>query len=119
LTDASTGVETVDSGVRSRGYRRLVRANGPGEVVVELLGEHGLETIPRLGEILDSLVRSNRLVVVDLSETKLVDSSVMFTLVSLRRVAANAGTTLRLRFGAGGALRADDAYPAAGAPEAG
>jgi anti-sigma B factor antagonist len=71
----------------------------PGAVVVELLGEQDLAVSARLEVLLESLLSSNRVVVVDLTGSTFIDSSIVRALVRADRLAKAAGTTFRLQFG--------------------
>jgi anti-sigma B factor antagonist len=70
--------------------------------VARLLGDHDLGTAPELQELLYSLVDTNDLVVVDLSETTFVDSTVLRNVVSAQRHARKAGRRFRLQLPASG-----------------
>jgi anti-sigma B factor antagonist len=86
-------MNTVESGTVS-----IVR---PREhvVVVELLGEHDLGTVPKLREALLSIDEGERLVVVDISHTEFMDSTVLLELVRAERRAEAAGRRFRLQVG--------------------
>jgi anti-sigma B factor antagonist len=71
----------------------------PGVVVVELPGEQDLAVSRELEFLLESLVASNRLVVVDLSDSTFVDSSIVRALVRADRFAEAQGKVFRLQFG--------------------
>ena len=71
----------------------------PGVTVVELIGEHDLGGAEGLDFMLQSLVGSNRLVVVDLSLATFVDSSIVLTLLRADHGARAHGTRFRLQFG--------------------
>ena len=71
----------------------------PGVTVVELPGEHDLAGSGELQFLLESLVGSNRLVVVDLSSSTFVDSSIVLALVRADRLAKKLGARFRLQFG--------------------
>jgi anti-sigma B factor antagonist len=87
--DSSRGVPPT------QGIYRLVRPVAH-VVVVELLGEHDLETATHLREVLLSLIESHELVVLDLTAAEFVDSSVMLTIVQAHRLAGETGTDFRL-----------------------
>ena len=58
-----------------------------GQAVVELNGEHDLETKEMLAELLASLIEENDLVVVDISKAEFIDSSVLHNLLKADRLA--------------------------------
>jgi len=72
---------------------------GPGAVVVELPGEQDLAIAGELEILLESLLSSNRLVVVDLTRSTFIDSSIVRALVRADRLAKAYSTTFRLQFG--------------------
>ena len=88
-------VEARDGVPPVQGAYRLVR---PLEhaVVVELLGEHDLDTATHLREVLLSLIENHELVVLDLTGAEFVDSSVMLTIVQAHRLASETPTDFRL-----------------------
>ncbi len=80
------------------GRIEIVQAR-PGVVVVELPGEQDLAISVELEILLESLLSSNRLVVVDLTASTFVDSSIVRAFVRADRLAKAHGTTFRLQFG--------------------
>jgi anti-anti-sigma factor len=60
---------------------------GGDVVVVSLLGEHDLATAAGVRETLGSLFEEGRDIVVDLSETRFIDSSVVLALIDGERLA--------------------------------
>ena len=76
-----------------------VLQHGPGTVVVEVLGEHDLATKGTTAELLCRLVAENELVVVDLSETKFIDSSFLNNLMKAQRAAHELERTVLLQLG--------------------
>ncbi len=70
-----------------------------GQAVVELTGEHDLESKEPLGKLFSSLVEENDLVVVDLSEAEFIDSSVLHGLVTANQLAQARGSRFRLQLG--------------------
>lgn len=76
-----------------------------GTAVVVLQGEHDLATQPELHDLLDSLIRENDLVVVDLSDAQFIDSSVLRNLVVADRLARSTEVTLRLQLGSSPIVR--------------
>jgi anti-anti-sigma factor len=90
------GVQIEDiSETPGQGGYRLVRPTG-GAVVVELLGEHDLDTTPQLRPVLFHLVEDNDLVVLDLSDAEFVDSSVLLMIVQTNRLAQERRSQLRV-----------------------
>ncbi len=70
-----------------------------GQAVVELNGEHDLETKEMLGELLTSLIEENDLVVVDISEAEFIDSSVLHNFLVADRLARQRGSRFRIQLG--------------------
>jgi anti-anti-sigma factor len=70
-----------------------------GQAVVELNGEHDLETRETLAALLASLIEENELVVVDLSQAEFIDSSVLHNLLKADRLARARGFRLRIQLG--------------------
>ena len=70
-----------------------------GQAVVELNGEHDLETKEMLGEFLTSLIEANDLVVVDISEAEFIDSAVLHNLFIADRLARERGSRFRIQLG--------------------
>ena len=70
-----------------------------GQAVVELNGEHDLETKEMLQKLLTSLIEENDLVVVDVSEAEFIDSSVLHTLLVADELAQQRGSRFRLQLG--------------------
>ena len=70
-----------------------------GQAVVELHGEHDLETKAMLEELLASLIEENELVVVDISQAEFIDSSVLHNLLKADRLARARGSRFRLQLG--------------------
>ena len=69
----------------------------PGAAVVELRGEHALETQDALDDLLSSLVETNELIVVDVSGARFIDSSVLRNLARANTLAAQRGSLVRLQ----------------------
>jgi anti-anti-sigma factor len=67
--------------------------------VLGLLGEYDLATGAAIHELLFGLVECNELVVLDLSETRLIDSTFLATLTSAHRFANQRGSHLRIQLG--------------------
>ena len=65
--------------------------------MVELSGEHDLETKDALHELLTSLIEENELVVVDISEAEFIDSSVLHNLVVADQLALERGSSFRIQ----------------------
>ena len=70
-----------------------------GAVVVELSGEHDLLTQGELDDLLVKLIRSQDLVVVDISKTTFIDSSFIYGLFAANKEASERGTTFRVQLG--------------------
>ena len=70
-----------------------------GQAVVELNGEHDLETRDALAELLASLIAENELVVVDISQAEFIDSSVLHNLLKADRLAQARGSRFRIQLG--------------------
>lgn len=70
-----------------------------GQAVVELTGEHDLESKEPLRRLFSSLIEENDLVVVDLSEAEFIDSSVLHSLVTANQLAQARGSRFRLQLG--------------------
>ena len=70
-----------------------------GQAVVELSGEHDVETREMLEELLASLIAENELVVVDCSKAEFIDSSVLHNLLKADRLARAAGARFRIQLG--------------------
>ena len=70
-----------------------------GQAVVELNGEHDLETKEMLAELLASLIEENDLVVVDISQAEFIDSSVLHNLLKADRLARARGSRFRIQLG--------------------
>ena len=67
--------------------------------VMELKGEHDLTTRGELSALLQGLVLTNELVVVDLSRAQFIDSSVITTLLQCNELARREQKTFRLQVG--------------------
>ena len=76
-----------------------VLQQGPGTVVVEVLGEHDIATRDTTAELFGRLVAENELVVVDVTETQFIDSSFLNNLVKAQRAAHERGGTVLLQVG--------------------
>jgi anti-anti-sigma regulatory factor len=72
----------------------VVRRDGAALAVVELNGEHHDFTSPRLGAILESLIREGRHLVVDLRRTVFVDDTTVSCLVAAHDRAGAVGRRL-------------------------
>jgi len=67
--------------------------------VVELQGEHDLDTRDELHELLARLVEQHDLVVVDVSQALFIDSSVLGNLARAHRQAGERGSCFRIQLG--------------------
>jgi anti-anti-sigma factor len=74
-----------------------VESHEAGVAVVSFEGEHDLTASESVRELLESLVRGNELVVVDFSEARFVDSSVLHVLVVTDRLARERGASFRVQ----------------------
>ncbi len=75
------------------------------KAVVVLEGEHDLSTAPELRDLLEQLFAENRLVVVDLSETRFADSTTLNVLVRAMGIADAYGSRFRVQLGPESLLR--------------
>ncbi len=75
----------------------LVLRPAVSKAVVELTGEHDLDSKYSLRELLTELVESNDLVVVDLSDAEFIDSSIIQNLVNADRLARERGSRVRIQ----------------------
>ncbi len=66
--------------------------------VVECRGEHDLPTRQELADLLKRLIENNELVVVDVSEAELIDSSFVNNLFIANGLARRHGKRFRLQF---------------------
>jgi len=73
--------------------------------VAQLLGEHSLADDWPYESLIDQLVSTHDLVVVDVSRAHYIDSSLIWALFRCSRNAAAWGSTLRLQIGAEAAVR--------------
>jgi len=69
----------------------------PGTAVVEVLGEHDLATAEETAELFAGVVGENTLVIVDLSETRFIDSSFLKNLKNAQQSANQLGHTVLLQ----------------------
>jgi anti-anti-sigma factor len=60
-------------------------------VVIELLGEHDLNTMEKLHRVMGSLAASNDVVIIDLDETEFLDSTVLKELLRAERITQEHG----------------------------
>lgn len=65
-----------------------------GVVVVSLLGEHDIATAAEIRYALFSALEQGAGIVVDLSETELIDSSIIYALVDARLLASERGSRI-------------------------
>lgn len=70
-----------------------------GTAVVVFSGEHDLFTKGQVRELLDSLVRWDKLIVADFSSASFVDSSILGVLLDTNEQARKLGKTFRLQLG--------------------
>jgi anti-anti-sigma factor len=72
---------------------------GTDIAIVKLYGEHDLGDAEELRKLLEQRLGPHDLLIVDLSETQFIDSSVLNTLVSVRRIADRNGLPVTLQLG--------------------
>jgi anti-anti-sigma factor len=71
----------------------------PGTTVVEVLGEHDLETYDETLQLFARLIGEYRLVIVDLTETQFMDSSFLKNLKNAQHVSEELGHKVLLQVG--------------------
>jgi anti-anti-sigma factor len=82
-----------------------VRRPNHRTAIVELHGEHDLETAVQLRDLLSCLVDEIELLVVDMSDAQFIDSSVLHNLVHARRLAVEHHSRLLLHLGTAPTVR--------------
>ncbi len=70
-----------------------------GAAVVEVHGEHDVATKTDVRELFTSLVETNDLVVIDVTDAQFIDSSFLHNLALADRLARSRGSRLRLQLG--------------------
>ena len=70
-----------------------------GTAVVVFSGEHDMATKAEVRDLLDSLVRWDKLIVADFSSACFVDSSILGVLLDTNKQARELGKTFRLQLG--------------------
>ena len=70
-----------------------------GTAVVELHGEHDLATRSEIRDLFTSLVETNDLVIIDVTDALFIDSSFLHNLANAHRLAQSRGSHLRLQLG--------------------
>ena len=70
-----------------------------GTAVVVFSGEHDLATKAEVRDLLESLVRWDKLIVADFSSASFVDSSMLGVLLETNKLARELGKTFRLQLG--------------------
>jgi anti-sigma B factor antagonist len=75
-----------------------------GLCVVRLIGEHDLNTVPRLREPLGTAVNEGKGVVVDLSGAGFIDSSILGAILEARQQATESGAGFAIVGGGGEAV---------------
>ena len=76
-----------------------------GVAVVQLRGEHDIATRIEVRQLFTSLVETNDLVVVDVTNAAFIDSSFLHNLVLADRLARSRGARLRLQLGTASIVR--------------
>ena len=82
----------------SRGTLEIERTL-PGPVLVALLGEHDMDTCPKLRETLQGFASQGHALVIDLTETTFIDSSILHALVDARAACSRHEQPCVLQFG--------------------
>ena len=82
-----------------------VEQPAPGTSVVVFSGEHDLATKAEVRNLLDSLVRWDKLIVADFSSASFVDSSILGVLLDTHERALELGKTFRLQLGTAAIVR--------------
>ena len=77
----------------------LVERPAPGTAVVVFSGEHDMATKDEVRDLLNSLVRWEKLIVADFSSASFVDSSMLGVLLATNEQARELGKTFRLQLG--------------------
>ena len=70
-----------------------------GAAVIEVHGEHDIATKTEVRELFTSLVETNGLVVIDITDAQFIDSSFLHNLALADRLARSRGSRLRLQLG--------------------
>ena len=71
----------------------------PGVCVVCLCGEHDAATRVRMSELFQDLVRTNDLVVTDVTEAQFIDSAILSTFFAAHKLAREQGKDFRIQLG--------------------
>lgn len=77
-----------------------------GAAVVELHGEYDLATRSEIRDLFTSLVETNDLVIIDVTDALFIDSSFLHNLANAHRLAQRRGSRLRLQLGTAPIVRA-------------
>ena len=83
----------------------LVERPAPGTAVVVFSGEHDMATKDEITDVLNSLVRWEKLIVADFSSASFVDSSMLGVLLATNEQARELGKTFRLQLGTAAIVR--------------
>jgi anti-sigma B factor antagonist len=83
----------------------LVERPAPGTAVVVFSGEHDMATKDEITDVLNSLVRWEKLIVADFSSASFVDSSMLGVLLATDEQARELGKTFRLQLGTADIVR--------------
>ena len=83
----------------------LVERPAPGTAVVVFSGEHDMATKDEITDLLNSLVRWEKLIVADFSSASFVDSSMLGVLLATDEQARELGKTFRLQLGTADIVR--------------
>jgi anti-anti-sigma factor len=68
--------------------------------IVKLYGEHDLGDSEELRNLLERQLAPSDLLIVDLSETEFIDSSILNTLIAVKKIADRHGLSVTLQLGA-------------------
>jgi anti-anti-sigma factor len=106
---AARSAEMIDGSPVGESLSRIgdvdVRRPNHRTAIVELHGEHDLQTAVQFRDLLSCLVDEVALLVVDVSDAQFIDSSVLHNLVHARRLAIERGSRLLLHRGTASNVR--------------
>ena len=93
----ATNPNNADEAFVAPGYRILYP--GPGQAVVEIIGEHDLASRDTIQQVFLQLVAEKEVVVIDLREATFIDSSFISALIQSHKYAEERQSHLRLQLG--------------------
>ena len=70
-----------------------------GVSVVSFRGEHDMATCRQTSELFDSLLHTNDLVVADVTDAQLIDSSILAAFITAHKLARERGKDFRIQLG--------------------